>query len=162
MARYLKVANVIAQDSRDEALTATVEALLKRVRHGGDAAVREMSVQFDKFDRANFRLSQSEIDACVNGLTRQERADVEYAQTQVRTFAQAQRASMLDIEVETQPGVVLGHTNVPIRNVGCYVPGGKYPLLASAHMTVLTAKVAGCSRVITCAPPFGGKMVLSV
>ena len=158
MARYLKMANVTTQDSRDEALTAKVEALLKRVQHGGDAAVREMSVQFDAFDRANFRLSQSEIDACVDGLTRQERTDVEYAQTQVRTFAQAQRASMLDIEVETQPGVVLGHTNVPIRNVGCYVPGGKYPLLASAHMTVLTAKVAGCSRVITCAPPFGGRI----
>ena len=158
MARYLKVAGIIAQDSRDAALTATVAALLQQVQQGGDAAVRELSVRFDKFDRESFRLTQAEIEACVGGLAQRERDDIEYAQAQVRRFAQAQRATMLDLEIETQPGVVLGHKNLPIQNVGCYVPGGKYPLLASAHMTVLTAKVAGCERVITCAPPFGGKI----
>lgn len=158
MARYLKKATSVGQEARDAQLTQTVERLLEEVKVGGDTAVRAMSQRFDKFDRANFRLTQQEIAACVNGLTPQERVDIEYAQTQVRTFANAQRSALLDIEVETQPGVILGHKNVPIQNVGCYVPGGKYPLLASAHMTVLTAKVAGCRRVITCAPPFAGKI----
>lgn len=158
MARYLKKATSVGQEARDAQLTQTVERLLEEVKVGGDTAVRAMSQRFDKFDRANFRLTQQEIAACVNGLTPQERVDIEYAQTQVRTFANAQRSALLDIEVETQPGVILGHKNVPIQNVGCYVPGGKYPLVASAHMTVLTAKVAGCRRVITCAPPFAGKI----
>lgn len=158
MARFLKVGGIVAQNSRDAALTATVAALLQQVQQGGDAAVRDLSVRFDKFDRQSFRLTETEIEACVDGLTQRERDDIEYAQAQVRRFAQAQRATMLDLEIETQPGVVLGHKNLPIQNVGCYVPGGKYPLLASAHMTVLTAKIAGCERVITCAPPFGGKI----
>ena len=136
---------------------ATVEGILGDIEKRGDAAVRELSQKFDNWDRADFRLSQAEIDACMAQLTDQDLTDIEFAQTQVRNFAQAQRATMQDLEVETLPGVTLGHKHVPINAVGCYVPGGKYPLLASAHMSVITAKVAGCERVITCAPPFGAK-----
>lgn len=134
-----------------------VEAVLGDIEKRGDAAVREMSIKFDGWDREDYRLSQSEIDAAVDSLSPQERKDIEFAQAQVKNFAQIQRASMTDVEVETMPGVVLGHKNLPIQNAGCYVPGGKYPLLASAHMSVITAKVAGVPRVITCAPPFQGK-----
>jgi sulfopropanediol 3-dehydrogenase len=124
-------------------------------RRAATLAVREMSIKFDGWDREDYRLSQAEIDACVDSLTPQERKDIEFAQTQVRNFAQIQRDRMQDVEVETLPGVVLGHKHMPVNAAGCYVPGGKYPLLASAHMSVITAKVAGVPRVITCAPPFG-------
>jgi sulfopropanediol 3-dehydrogenase len=134
-----------------------VEAALADIEKRGDVALREMSIKFDKWDREDYRLSQAEIDAAVESLSPQERKDIEFAQAQVRNFAQIQRDSMKDVEVETLPGVVLGHKNVPINAAGCYVPGGKYPLLASAHMSVITAKVAGVQRVITCAPPFQGK-----
>jgi sulfopropanediol 3-dehydrogenase len=134
-----------------------VEAALADIEARGDVAVREMSVRFDGWDRDDYRLSQAEIDAAVDSLSPQERKDIEFAQTQVRNFATIQRASMRDVEVETMPGVVLGHKHVPINAAGCYVPGGKYPLLASAHMSVITAKVAGVARVVTCAPPFQGK-----
>ena len=134
-----------------------VEAALADIEARGDAAVREMSVRFDHWDREDYRLSQAEIDACVDGLTRQERADIEFAQAQIRNFAQIQRNSLTDVEVETLPGVVLGHKHIPVNAAGCYVPGGKYPLLASAHMSVITARVAGVPRVITCAPPFQGR-----
>ena len=134
-----------------------VEAALADIEARGDIALREMSIKFDGWDREDYRLSQAEIDAAVESLSPQERKDIEFAQAQVRNFAQIQRDSMKDVEVETMPGVVLGHKNVPINAAGCYVPGGKYPLLASAHMSVITAKVAGVSRVITCAPPFQGK-----
>ena len=134
-----------------------VEAALADIEQRGDVALREMSITFDGWDREDYRLSQSEIDQAVESLSPQERKDIEFAQAQVRNFAQIQRNSMLDVEVETLPGVILGHKNVPINAAGCYVPGGKYPLLASAHMSVITAKVAGVSRVITCAPPFQGK-----
>lgn len=134
-----------------------VEVALADIEQRGDEAVREMSIKFDGWDREDYRLSQAEIDACVDSLSAQERKDIEFAQTQVRGFAQIQRDSMKDVEVETLPGVVLGHKHLPINAAGCYVPGGKYPLLASAHMSVITAKVAGVERVITCAPPFEGK-----
>jgi len=134
-----------------------VEAALGDIEKRGDAALREMSIKFDGWDREDYRLSQAEIDAAVESLSAQERKDIEFAQTQVRNFARIQRASMTDVEVETMPGVVLGHKNLPVNAAGCYVPGGKYPLLASAHMSVITAKVAGVKRVITCAPPFQGK-----
>ena len=134
-----------------------VEMALADIEARGDIALREMSIKFDGWDREDYRLSQAEIDAAVESLSPQERKDIEFAQAQVRNFAQIQRDSMKDVEVETMPGVVLGHKNVPINAAGCYVPGGKYPLLASAHMSVITAKVAGVSRVITCAPPFQGK-----
>ena len=119
--------------------------------------MRELSIRFDKWDRQNFRLSEGEIQACLDQLTPRDLDDIRFAQTQVRNFAEHQKAALRDIEVETLPGVVLGHRNIPVNSVGCYVPGGKYPLLASAHMSVVTAKVAGCKRIITCAPPFEGR-----
>ena len=141
----------------DRQVRATVEGILGDIEKRGDAAVRELSIKFDKWEREDFRLSQKEIDDCMAQLTDQDLTDIEFAQTQVRNFAKAQKATMTDLAVETLPGVTLGHKHVPINAVGCYVPGGKYPLLASAHMSVITAKVAGCERVITCAPPFGAK-----
>ena len=141
----------------DRQVRATVEAILADISTRGDAAVRDLSIKFDNWDRADFRLTQAEIDACMAQLTDQDLEDIAFAQTQVRNFAQKQKDTMLDLSVETLPGVTLGHKHVPINSVGCYVPGGKYPLLASAHMSVLTAKVAGCRRVITCAPPFNGR-----
>ena len=163
MAVWLKRgATAQAKADADRKVRDIVEAALADIENRGDAAVRDMSIKFDGWDRADYRLSQSEIDACVDSLTPQERKDIDFAQTQVRNFAQIQRASMLDVEVETMPGVVLGHKNVPINAAGCYVPGGKYPLLASAHMSVITAKVAGVKRVITCAPPFQGKLAPAI
>ena len=158
MAQWLKrgtAADVKA--AADRKVRDIVEAALADIEQRGDVALREMSIKFDGWDREDYRLSQSEIDQAVDSLSPQERKDIEFAQAQVRNFAQIQRNSMLDVEVETMPGVILGHKNVPINAAGCYVPGGKYPLLASAHMSVITAKVAGVSRVITCAPPFQGR-----
>jgi sulfopropanediol 3-dehydrogenase len=141
----------------DTRVRQTVETILADIETRGDAAVRELSVKFDNWDRESYRLSESEIEACLAQLTKRDLDDIRFAQTQVRNFAQKQRECLLDLEVETLPGVVLGHRNVPMSSVGCYVPGGKYPLLASAHMSVITAKVAGVPRVVTCAPPFQGK-----
>jgi len=158
MAIYLKRgASAETKATADRKVRDIVEAALADIEARGDVALREMSNKFDGWDRDDYRLSQAEIDACVNSLSPQERKDIEFAQTQVRNFAQIQRASMTDVEVETMPGVVLGHRNIPLNSAGCYVPGGKYPLLASAHMSVITAKVAGVKRVITCAPPFKGE-----
>jgi sulfopropanediol 3-dehydrogenase len=139
------------------AVRATVEALLADIARRGDAAVREMSARFDQWDRADFRLTDAEIRACLAELPARAIEDIRFAQEQVRNFAQHQRDSMRDVEVETLPGIVLGHKHVPVNAVGCYVPGGKYPLLASAHMSVVTAKVAGVPRIATCAPPFQGR-----
>ncbi|MGV3770745.1 MAG: histidinol dehydrogenase, partial [Sphingobium phenoxybenzoativorans] len=158
MARYLKrgaVAEVKAEADRQ--VRETVERTLADIEARGDAAVRDLSIKFDDWDRDDYRLTQGEIDACVDSLTPQERKDIEFAQSQVRNFAQIQRDSMKDVEVETLPGVILGHRNIPVNAAGCYVPGGKYPLLASAHMSVITAKVAGVPRIVTCAPPFKGR-----
>lgn len=158
MARFLKRgrdADAVAED--DAKVRATVENILADIKARGDAAVRELSIRFDKWDRQNFRLSEGEIQACLDQLTPRDLEDIRFAQTQVRNFAEHQKAALRDIEVETLPGVVLGHRNIPVNSVGCYVPGGKYPLLASAHMSVVTAKVAGCKRIITCAPPFEGR-----
>ena len=139
MAQWLKRgASAEAKADADRKVRDTVEAALAAIEARGDAAVREMSVQFDGWDRDDYRLTQAEIDACVESLTPQERKDIEFAQAQVRNFARIQRASMTDVEVETMPGVVLGHRNIPIQSASCYVPGGKYPLLASAHMSVIT------------------------
>jgi len=134
----------------------TVEGILADIEKRGDAAVREYSAKFDKWSPESFRLSQADIDACIAKLSPQTLDDIQFAQTQIRNFAQIQRDSMKDVEVETLPGVVLGHRNIPMNSVGCYIPGGKYPLIASAHMSVLTAKVAGVKRIIACAPPFDG------
>ena len=158
MAQWLKRgATAQAKADADRKVRDIVEAALADIEKRGDAAVREMSINFDKWDREDYRLTQAEIDRCVETLTPQERKDIEFAQTQVRGFAQVQRESMKDVEVETLPGVVLGHKNIPLGSAGCYVPGGKYPLLAGAHMSVITAKVAGVKRVVTCAPPFQGQ-----
>jgi len=137
---------------------ATVEEILVAVESGGDQAVRELSQRFDNWSPANFRLSAGEIEAIVAGLPTQTIADIQFAQTQVRTFAQAQRSAMQDIEVETLPGVTLGHKHIPVNSVGCYVPGGRYPMVASAHMSVITARVAGVKRVIACTPPINGQL----
>jgi len=146
-----------AVKSHDRTVREAVEKILADIEARGDAAVRELSIKFDKLDRANFRLSQQEIDDCYAQLSDRDIADIRFAQEQVRNFAQHQRDSLKDIEVETLPGVILGHKNIPVSAAGCYVPGGKYPLLASAHMSIITANVAGCSRIVSCAPPFGGE-----
>ncbi len=158
MANYLKqgrdAESIAAADAR---VRATVEASLADIDARGDAAVREMSIKFDNWEREDYRLSDAEIEACLAQLSEQDIADICFAQAQVRNFAEIQRAAVQDVERETLPGVILGHKNIPVNSVGCYVPGGKYPLLASAHMSVVTAKVAGVPRIVTCAPPFEGK-----
>jgi sulfopropanediol 3-dehydrogenase len=158
MARWLKTSIAAAQKAEADArVRTTVEALLDDIAKRGDAAVREMSVRFDGWDRTDYRLTDAEIRDSLSQLSARDLDDIRFAQEQVRNFAQHQRASLRDIEVETLPGVVLGHRNIPVNSVGCYVPGGKYPLLASAHMSVVTAKVAGVSRIVTCAPPYQGR-----
>ncbi|MBY6136650.1 histidinol dehydrogenase [Nocardioides marinus] len=155
---YLKRGKSDADRAEDDAKTrAVVEATLKDIETRGDAAVRELSEKFDNYSPESFRLSQQEIDELIASLSDRELADIKFAQEQVMNFAQAQRDSMLDIEVETLPGVILGHKNIPVQSVGCYVPGGKFPMVASAHMSVATAKVAGVPRIIACTPPFNGK-----
>jgi len=135
----------------------TVEKILADIGARGEQAVREYSAQFDKWSPRAFRLTSSEIEDCVRALPSQTIADIKFAQTQIRNFALAQRAALQDVEVQTLPGVVLGHKNIPVNSVGCYVPGGRYPMVASAHMSVVTAKAAGVKRIIAAAPPFGGK-----
>jgi sulfopropanediol 3-dehydrogenase len=158
MAKYLKRGRDAAQRAEDNSkVRATVEGILADIEKRGDAAVRELSVKFDQWDRKDYRLTDAEIKACVSQLSARNVEDIKFAQEQVRNFAQHQRDALKDIEVETLPGIVLGHKNIPVNSVGCYVPGGKYPLLASAHMSVITAKVAGVPRIATCAPPFQGK-----
>ena len=158
MAQWLKRgASAEARAEADRKVRDVVEATLADIGARGDAAVRELSIKFDGWDREDYRLTDAEIQACIDTLSPQDIKDIEFAQAQVRNFAQVQRDALKDVEVETMPGVVLGHRNIPVNAAGCYVPGGKYPLLASAHMSVITAKVAGVPRVITCAPPFEGK-----
>ncbi len=157
MIQYLKRgkdAQTLADD--DSKVRATVTGILKNIEARGDEAVREYSKQFDQWDPADFRLSAAAIEAAVKRLNARELEDIQFAQKQVRNFAQLQRDSMQDIEVETLPGVILGHKHIPMNAVGCYVPGGKYPLIASAHMSVLTAKVAGVKRIVATAPPYQG------
>ncbi|MCZ4270343.1 histidinol dehydrogenase [Tritonibacter scottomollicae] len=155
---YLKRGKSDAARAEDNAKTrAIVEATLADIEARGDAAVRDLSDKFDGYAPESFRLSQAQIDALIGELTEREIADIKFAQEQVVAFAQAQRDSVLDIEVETLPGVILGHKNIPVQSVGCYVPGGKFPMVASAHMSVATAKVAGVPRIVACTPPFKGK-----
>ncbi len=135
----------------------TVERILDDIGARGDTAVRELSARLDKWEPASFRLSRAETEALIGSLPRQVIEDIRFAQMQVRRFAEAQRAALRDIEVETLPGVRLGHKNIPVASVGCYVPGGRYPMVASAHMSVVTAKVAGVPRVIACTPPLNGE-----
>jgi sulfopropanediol 3-dehydrogenase len=155
---YLKRGRSAADRNDDDSkVRATVEAILKAIETDGDAAVRDLSEKFDHYTPASFRLSLPEIEDLISQLTPREVADIKFAQEQVRNFAQAQRDTMLDLEVETMPGVILGHKNIPVQSVGCYVPGGKFPMVASAHMSVATATVAGVPRIVACTPPFKGK-----
>src|SRR5215203_2151569 len=158
MARWLKRgrdAGAVAED--DAKISAAVEMMLVDIQARGDKAVRELSISFDKWDRADYRLTDAEIRGCMSELSTRDIEDIKFAQAQVRNFAEHQRAAMRDVEVETLPGVVLGHKHIPVQSIGCYVPGGKYPLLASAHMSVITAKVAGVPRIVTPAPPYQGR-----
>ncbi|MEZ7880777.1 MAG: histidinol dehydrogenase [Rhodospirillales bacterium] len=141
----------------DAKVRSTVEGILSDIETRGDTAVRELSQKFDNYAPEKFRLSPSEIDAAINKVSTRDMEDIEFAQTQIRRFAEAQRTSMTDIEIETLPGVILGHKNIPVQSVGCYVPGGKFPMVASAHMSVLTASVAGVPRIISSAPPQNGE-----
>ncbi len=155
---YLKRGKSDAERSDEDAQTRdVVEATLKDIEARGDVAVRELSEKFDKYSPPSFKLSADEIEALIARVTPREMEDLKFAQENVRRFAQAQRDSMLDIEVEMQPGVILGHKNIPVQSVGCYVPGGKFPMVASAHMSVATASVAGVPRIIACTPPFNGE-----
>lgn len=158
MIRYLKKGKTVETKAElNSQVRTTVESIIRDIEQQREAAVRTYSERFDQWNPPSLRLSQEEIQACIDSLPAQAIDDIKFAQAQIRRFAQIQLLSMRDVEVETLPGVVLGHKNIPVNSVGCYIPGGKYPLLASAHMSVLTAKVAGVKRVIACAPPFDGK-----
>jgi len=158
MIRYLKQGKTTAARAEDDArVRDTVASIIQDIEQRGDAAVRDYSIRFDQWDPADFRLSQAQIEAARKRLSEREIEDIAFAQQQIRRFAQIQMDSMKPVEVETVPGVVLGHRHIPVNAVGCYIPGGKYPLLASAHMSVLTAKVAGVPRVVSTAPPYQGE-----
>lgn len=150
-----KPAEARAED--DAKVRASVEGILADIEIRGDAAVRDLAQKFDGYSAPSFRLTASEIEAAMQKVSTRDMEDIRFAQTQIRRFAEAQRASMTDIEVETLPGVFLGHRNIPVQSVGCYVPGGKFPMVASAHMSVLTASVAGVPRIIASAPPVKGE-----
>jgi sulfopropanediol 3-dehydrogenase len=154
---YLKRGKSATDRAEDDArVRAVVETTLADIAARGDAAVRELSERFDSYGPPSFRLSEAEIDALIGSLPSRTLDDIRFAQDQVRRFAEAQRASMVDIEVETLPGVILGHRNIPVQSVGCYVPGGKFPMVASAHMSVATAAVAGVPRIVAATPPWKG------
>ena len=155
---HLKRGKPESERSEDDAKVRTiVEATLKDIEARGDAAVRDLSEKFDGFSPPSFRLTASEIEAAMQKVSAGDMADIDFAQAQIRRFAEAQKASLHDIEVETMPGVILGHRNIPVQSVGCYVPGGKFPMVASAHMSVLTAAVAGVPRICASAPPQKGQ-----
>jgi sulfopropanediol 3-dehydrogenase len=156
--RYLK-SGATAQETaaEDSAIRLRVEGILENIERRGDDAVRQYSEGFDRWRPESFRLTRKQIDACYGELAPRDVEDIRFAQAQIRRFAEEQRKALRDVEVETLPGVVLGHKNIPVNSVGCYVPGGKYPLVASAHMSILTAKVAQVPRVIAAAPPFNGR-----
>ena len=157
MIRVLKQGATEAEKTEaDRKTRQTVEAILEDIAARGDVAVRELSAKFDKWEPESFRLTQAQIGALIASLPEQVIADIKFAQAQIRKFAEAQKAALRDIEIETLPGIRLGHKNIPVASVGCYVPGGRYPMVASAHMSVLTAKVAGVKRVAACTPPLNG------
>ncbi len=156
--QYLKKGKNEADRALDDAkVREIVEGTLKAIAERGDEAVREFSEKFDSYTPKSFKLSADEIDSLVKKVAPQDLEDIKFAQSQIRNFAQAQRNSMQDIEVETMPGVILGHKNIPVQSVGCYVPGGKFPMVASAHMSIVTASVAKVPRIIASTPPFGGE-----
>ena len=156
--RYLKEGKSALERSEDDAkVRQIVETTLADIEARGDIAIRELSERFDDYSPDSYRLNKSEIEELISEVSERDIADIKFAQTQVRQFAKAQLASMQDIEVETLPGVILGHKNIPVQSVGCYVPAGKFPMVASAHMSVLTASVAGVPRIVASTPPFKGK-----
>ncbi|CAN0498178.1 unnamed protein product, partial [Discosporangium mesarthrocarpum] len=158
MAKHLKTRTGEAETREYDAnIRHTVEEILVDIEARGDAAVRALSEKFDKWSPESFRLSDTEISDLVASVPQETIDDITFAQAQVRNFAQIQRGAIKDVEVETIPGVILGHKNIPVNSVGCYVPGGRYPMVASAHMSVVTAKVAGVKRIIACTPPTDGK-----
>ncbi|MDG1879043.1 MAG: histidinol dehydrogenase [Paracoccaceae bacterium] len=158
MAKYLKSGKSITEkENEDQKTKEIVENVLKQIENGGDKAVRMLSEKFDDYSPTSFKLSDEQIDALLCTLTERELSDIKFAQEQVRKFAEIQRASMTDVEVETLPGVILGHKNIPVQSVGCYVPAGKFPMVASAHMSVATASVAKVPRIVACTPPFNGQ-----
>ena len=158
MAQHFKTSKSATDRAADDAKVRTeVEEILADIERRGDAAVRDLSAMFDSYSPESFRLTLDQIENLMGELSQRELADIRFAQEQVRNFAQAQRDSMQDIEVETMPGVILGHRNIPVQSVGCYVPGGKFPMVASAHMSVATASVAGVPRIVACTPPFRGR-----
>ncbi|PPR69294.1 MAG: Sulfopropanediol 3-dehydrogenase, partial [Alphaproteobacteria bacterium MarineAlpha3_Bin1] len=157
MISYLKRGKSAADVAEaDGKVRQTVEELLADIERRGDAAVRELAEKFDGYAPENFQLSAEEIAAAIAKVSPDDIADIQFAQTQIRNFAEKQKECLSDLEIETQPGIILGHKNVPVNSVGCYVPGGKYPMVASAHMSVVTAKVAGVKRILASAPPHDG------
>lgn len=159
MAKILKhgISDEAAREA-DVKVQQVVAGILEDIRQRGDEAVRELSIKFDKWDPPDFKLSSAQIEEVISSVDPQTIEDLKFAQAQIRNFAQVQKAALRDVEVETLPGVILGHKNIPVNSVGCYVPGGRYPMVASAHMSVLTAKVAGVKRVIACTPPIDGQL----
>src|SRR6187549_3148531 len=159
MARYLKRGmDASAIKAADAKVRETVESILAQVEERKDTAIRELSEKFDNWSPKDFHLSPSEVERAIAQVPKRDVEDIKFAQAQVRNFAQKQRDTMLDLEVETLPGIVLGHRHIPVNSIGCYVPGGRYPMVASAHMSIVTAKVAGVKRIIACAPPFKGRI----
>ncbi len=157
MPRFLKRGmDASAVEAADAKVRATVESILQDVTARGDAAIRDLSKKFDNWEPANFRLNEQDIERAISQVSKRDLEDIKFAQAQVRNFAQKQRDTMQDLEVETMPGVILGHRHIPVNAVGCYVPGGRYPMVASAHMSIVTARVAGVKRIIACAPPHHG------
>ena len=157
MPRFLKRGmDASAIKAADAKVRETVEGILAQVEDKKDAAIRELSKQFDNWEPKDFRLTPAEIEKAISQVSKRDLDDIKFAQAQVRNFAQKQRDTMKDLEVETLPGVVLGHRHIPVNAIGCYVPGGRYPMVASAHMSIVTAQVAGVKRIIACAPPFKG------
>ena len=158
MAKHLKYGKSFAEKENDnQRVKETVESVLKQIEQDGDKAVRALSKKFDNYNPTSFQLTSKQINDLIGTLSKQELQDIKFAQKQVRNFAKIQRDSMSDVEVETLPGVILGHKNIPVQSVGCYVPAGKFPMVASAHMSVATASVAGVPRIIACTPPFKGQ-----
>ena len=158
MAEVLKAGRTVEQTAGEQRkVRDAVVAIIDDIEARGEAAVRELSEKFDRWNPPSFRLSEAEIEQCLDRLTPRQVADIAFAQEQVRRFAEAQRDALSDLEIEIRPGVTLGHRNIPVESVACYVPGGKFPLVASAHMGVVTAKVAGVKRVVAMSPPFEGK-----
>ena len=157
MVRHLKRGmDASAIKAADAKVRETVELILADIEARKDAAVRDLSQKFDNWAPASFKLSPAEIESAIGQVKKRDLDDIKFAQAQVRNFAQKQKETMRDLEVETMPGVVLGHKNIPVNSIGCYVPGGRYPMVASAHMSIVTARVAGVKHIIACAPPFQG------